>query len=153
MPLNRTDTSKTQRFEDGAAWLELRTRLTKHDEDVIADLNSHYRLPAGLFGGTATEADPAVEVRTNLTATNRTLFELLAVAWSISDERPTAADYDTLDQASGRWVDECVNEARKIGEKRAEGKSISRGRQSDLPASSPTEGASRSTRSQRKSNG
>lgn len=128
MPLSKADTSKVQRFEDGAAWIELRTRLTKRDEDIINDLNSHYRMPPELFGIAGGESEPSVEVRANIAQTNRTLFELLVVAWSESDEKPTGADYDALDVESGRWVDKCVQEARKIGSKRAEGKAISNGK-------------------------
>src|SRR5581483_7794632 len=146
------DTSQTQRFEDGTAWIELRTRLTKRDEDVINDLNSNYRLPPELFGiDTATDSDPAVEVKSNITRTNRTLFELLVVGWSLSDEKPTAADYDELDTASGRWVDECVAEARRIGRERAEGKAISRKRPRSSRGSSASAAKSTSKRSPRRS--
>jgi hypothetical protein len=152
MPLQRADVTKTERFEDAGAWLELRTRLTKRDNDIISDLNSHYRLPAGLFGiKSGEDSDPSVEVRGNLTQTNRTLFDLLAIGWSITDEKPTAADYDTLDPDSGNWVDECITKALKAGRARAEGKATSTASAKDSPGSSRSAGRSRSKTSPTKS--
>lgn len=153
MPLSRAETAKTQRFEDGASWIEFRTRLTKHDEDVIADLNSNYRLPPELFGieTGAEAANASVEIKSNIVQTNRTLFDLLAVAWSLGDDKPTATDYDELDSASGRWVDECRIEALRVGRTRAEGKVISSKAPRRSPASSPSAAKSTSKRSPRRS--
>jgi hypothetical protein len=142
VPLSQADVSQVHRFEDGAAWLELRTALTKGDHDTIQDLNSHYRIPASTFTGEATvDPDAGVEVRTNAKQINRTLFELLAVAWSL-EEPISAMAYDTLDGPSGEWVDNCVAEAIALGRGRAEGN----GRSTVRPKSSrsTSRGAKRS---------
>jgi hypothetical protein len=130
MPLTQADTSKTETFKDGAAWLTLRTVLTKGDQDTVQDLNSNYRIPAAVFGIEADGSDAGVEVRTNAREINRTLFDLLAVEWSLGEGKPTAGDYDTLDGPSGEWVDDCVTQAIRIGRGRAEGNSSRKPRNS-----------------------
>jgi hypothetical protein len=149
MPLEYADLSKTKTYKDGAAWLELRLELTGSDEDLIADLNSTYRLPAGLFDGSVTAEDqPPIEVTTNTREINRALFDILAVAWSLGDGKPSAADYGRLVGASKDWVDECITDAIRIGKGRAEGKPRSSKRRRTSRASSPAEAASTSTPSQ-----
>lgn len=126
MPLKNANSDATERFEDGAAWLVLRTQLSKGERDRISDLNSNYRVPAALLAGQALPDSPDAalfEVRVNSAEINRLLFDFMAVEWSMHDEKPSAADYDALDDTSGMWVDGCVNEALAIGRGRVEKKS------------------------------
>lgn len=118
MPLTRADLTKTRKFEDGESWLVLRTQLTKHDADVVAELNNNFRVDAGALAGVV-DADRSVELRSRLVDTNRTLFALLVVEWSAGDN-PTASDYDVLDEDSGAWVDKCISEVLVERRKRAE---------------------------------
>lgn len=148
MPLQKADTSKQHTFKDGAAWLTLRTVLTKGDQDTIQDLNSQYRIPASVFGIEAGN-DAGVEVRTNAREINRTLFDLLSIEWSIGEGKPTAADYDELDGSSGEWVDSCVSSAIRMGRGRAEGNSSRKPKNSRT--TSPAASKSSSKRSPRRS--
>lgn len=143
MPLARADTSASKRFEDGDAWLVLRTELTKRDKDQIADLAQHYKLDARLLAGDA-NADQGVEIAARAADTNRTLFALLAVSWSLSEGKPTAEDYDTLSEASGEWVDGCIGEILAERARRAEGNGRSRSRPASSPGSSRSGAKSRS---------
>lgn len=107
MPLRQADLGATRRFEDGEDWLVLRTDLTKHDQDVIAEHQGNWRFDARALTGDP-DADRDMELKVRVVSANRTFFGLLAVEWSIGKDKPTAGDYDLLDRASGRWVDECV---------------------------------------------
>jgi Flp pilus assembly secretin CpaC len=120
MPLAFADTSKKQRFEDGDVWIELRTELTKHDSDVLAEFQQNYRIDAALFAGDP-EADRQVELRARLVEANRTMFSLLALSWSLGKDKPSSDDYDRLDVDSGAWIDRCVSEVIAGHRKRAEG--------------------------------
>jgi hypothetical protein len=120
LPLRRTDTSTTETFRDGADWLELRTQLSKSEQDLLTDLTSKYSLT-----GQQGTADAKVEINSNLFELNATMFDMLAVAWSLGDGKPTAGDYRTLDKESGAWVDEAMNEVRGLIVRRAEGNSPS----------------------------
>jgi hypothetical protein len=153
MPLKLADTSKVETFRDGSSWITLRTQITKEIQDTVNDLNSHYRLPAAAFGladGPA-EADAGVELRTNSRAINRTLFELLVVEWSLSDDKPTAADYDQLTSESGKWVDKCVTDALAKGRGRVEGNGRSPSRRKGSRTTSPAAPRSSSKPSPRSS--
>ena len=116
MPLRKADVTGTKRFEDGEEWLELRLELTKGEADRLRDLTASYRLPADVIG----TADAAsVEIRQRVAEGNRALFEFLAIAWSLEDD-PTGAAYATLDEDSGKWVDECIATVLRERRERAE---------------------------------
>src|SRR4051794_6212321 len=106
MPLKRADLSDTRRFDDGEDFLVLRTVLTAHERDMLADLQQNYRMDAGALAGDP-DADRTIEMCSRVAATNRWLFGVLAVDWSLDGE-PTADGYDKLDEESGSWVNDCV---------------------------------------------
>lgn len=112
MPLRNADLADVRRFEDGEDWIELRTELTKGEADRLRDLTSTFRLDPTL-------ADTGIEVENRLAATNRELFRLLTVRWSLSGE-PTADAYSALDQTSGEWVDDCITTVLRERRERAE---------------------------------
>ncbi len=121
MGLKFANTQETKRFEDGDDYLVLRTELTKHESDQLVDLQSGYRIdPAALTSDP--QANRQVELIQRTADANRQLFAVLAVEWSMGDDKPTAADYDRLDQASGKWVDDCITEILLERQRRAEGK-------------------------------
>lgn len=139
MPLEKADQTATMRFTDGAAWLILRTKVTKGEADRINDLNSRTRVSAVLG------EDTAIEMVPDSREVNRTLFDILAVEWSLGDGKPTARDYEELTQDAAEWVDECISKAIRAGRGGAEGNSSSSSsnggrakRSSKKPASSPT---------------
>lgn len=108
MPLRKADVTKTRRFEDGDDWLLIRTEITKSEADAVADASS--ALKAGMTG---------VEVVQQTALANRRLFEILAEDWSLGGEC-TGEAYSTLDEDSGRWVDECIAEVLRERRERAE---------------------------------
>lgn len=143
MPLQKADANKTMRFTDGAAWLVLRTQINKGEADLINDLNSRTRISSAVLTG---DPEAVVEMVPNTREVNRTLFDILAVEWSLSDQKPVARDYDELDKESADWVDDCIRQAVAAGRGgRVEGNSSSSSsnggrakRSSKRPADSPT---------------
>lgn len=147
MPLTFADITQTKRFEDGGVWIEIRTCLTAHDMDIIEDLMLRQRVPLALNDG----EQPMTELLTNVARSNRAMFDLLVEGWSLSDGKPTAAQYDRLDVASRNWVIDCVNEAREIGQQRVEGNGRSPARRKSGRTSSPEEASPSGSTSPKKS--
>lgn len=116
MPLRKADTSATRKFEDGDAWLVLRTGgLTKGEADHLADITSTLDVnPAALSDPSAA----ALEVKRHTAHANRALFELLCIDWSLGEVSGEA--YSQLDQESGEWVDECLRQVIVERQERAE---------------------------------
>lgn len=113
MPLRRTDLNNTRRFEDGDAWLELRVGgLTKSEADEVRDAQAALRVDA---------ASATAEINQRTAAANRLLFSILAVAWSLDGE-PDGEAYSLLDEESGNWVDECIEQVLRERRERAEKK-------------------------------
>ncbi len=50
-----------------------------------------------------------VEVQTREARAYMVLFGTICEGWSKGDGKPSFADYDKLDTASGRWVNECID--------------------------------------------
>jgi hypothetical protein len=140
MPLRRADTSATKTFRDGDDWLTLRVNLQKFQADQLQDLISNYRVP-----GATLEGVPAaeVEIRARIAETNAALFGFLAVGWSLS-AKPTVEEYRALDEASGQWVDECIQEVLKMRRERAEGNANGSKSPAEPPTPAPEEAASSS---------
>lgn len=120
MGLRKADTTKTKRFEhpDGDGdWIELRLNLTLGERHRLTEASRNYVLGE----------EDGMEVRTRLAQHQRELFGILAVAWSMGDGRPSVEDYVALDEESGDWVDQCMEEvlAERAADARdrAEGKS------------------------------
>lgn len=123
MPLAKSDPTKTMRFKDGAAWLVLRTQINAGERDTINDLNSRTRI-SGMAAAVDGTGEAFVEQIPNSREVNRTLFDILAVEWSLDEEKPVARDYDELTKEAADWVDECIREAVAAGRNgRAEGNS------------------------------
>jgi hypothetical protein len=108
MPLRTVDVSKTCRFEDGDAWLEIRTELSKSESDAVRDVTS-----------TLSPTAAGVEIVQHTAQANQKLFAILAQAWSLAGEC-TANAYAALDEESGNWVDKCIAEVLKERRERAE---------------------------------
>lgn len=107
MPLQRADTETTRRFEDGDDWMVLRVELTKGEADRVRDMSVRYLLDNEF------QADnPKVSVENLTKEANRVLFEILCENWSLPYP-PTAEAYDKLNQTSGEWVDECIQDVLK----------------------------------------
>lgn len=146
MPLSFADAKKTKRYEDGAAWLELKTQLSANDVDVLEDLKALQRVPLAPLQGQS----PAIEIVSQEARANRGCFDLLAVAWCVTGEKPTAADYDKLDEASRAWVIDCLKDAQTISRARVEGNDKSSSPQPETGPDSSAEAANPSgTRSPR----
>lgn len=143
MPLRRADRTKIRRFTDGEDWLELREVISKHDRDVVAEVQQNLRVDPRLWAGDP-EADERVELRARIVEGNRTLFALLAVRWS-REEAPTADAYDQLDEESGEWVDQCVKEILTARRERAEGNAPSASPPETSPSSSGPDASPPST--------
>lgn len=118
MPLRQADISATRRFEDGDAWLVLRVNLTKGESDAIRDAAMGYSLRPGDLAGKTPEEAAAVEITNRTAAANRKLFEILCDSWSLGEVSGDA--YSRLDDESGEWVDECIQEVLAERRKRAE---------------------------------
>lgn len=113
MPLRKADLTATKKFEDGDAWLVLRTQLTKGEGDTVRDLTAGYRLEQG-----NTPDEMQVEISNRVADANRALFEILCVEWSLGEVSGQA--YADLDNESGQWVDECIQEVLRERRARAE---------------------------------
>lgn len=124
MPLRTTDFTNIERFTDDGAWIELRVGgLSKGESDLIADLTTGYKVDAAALAG-AGNARQQVEIDQKIADANRALFEVLCTGWSL--ELPTTgAAYASLDEESGRWVDEQIGKVLEKRRKRAEGKAPS----------------------------
>lgn len=113
MPLRRTDITLTKKFEDGDDWIELRKRMTHGQRLDIAQLNQSYRVEAAALAGLE-GADRRIEMEARIAATKRMAFGFLVVGWSLKDDagkdiEPSLIAYDSLDEESGAWVDECID--------------------------------------------
>lgn len=124
------DQEKTKRYTvDGGAWVELRIAFSKADDAIITDNSGVVRVLT----------DDGIALRSQAAAGDRRIFALLAVGWSFSEGKPTAADYDRLSAVTGKWVDDCLADAIQIGRGEIEGKESSPETPSVLPDSSPVE--------------
>jgi hypothetical protein len=130
MPLRTVDVTKTRRFEDGDAWLEIRTELSKAESDAVNDATS-------ALSPTST----GVEVVQRTAQANQKLFGILAQDWSLGGECNAGA-YAGLDKESGDWVDECIaavlRERRERAEKNSPSSSKRRGRASSSATAVPS---------------
>lgn len=121
MPLRKADLKATRRFEDGDAWLVLRTGgLAKGEADHLNDLTGALSIDPAAFSDPGSVAG-RVEIERRTAEANRALFELLCVEWSLEDD-PTGQAYAALDSESGEWVDECISEVLRERRERAEKK-------------------------------
>lgn len=112
MPLRKANTADTERFEDGDAWLELRLELTKSESDRVKDLTARVEVdPSEVVAAAKEGREPKVELGQQVERANQALFGILAQAWSLGSGKPGAADYAVLDEESGRWVDDCIEQA------------------------------------------
>lgn len=123
------DTSKTKRYEDGDAWLELRVEFSKRDDAIINDHSGPRRVLS----------DGGIEFVDREATASPAIFGLLAVKWSLSDGKPTSDQYSRLRAETGRWVDECLNDAIKTGRGEIEGKDQPQTPPATSPDSSPEE--------------
>lgn len=132
MPLRKADLSATRKFEDGDAWMVLRTGgLTKGEADHLADLTSSLGVnPAALADASVAQ----LEVKRHTAAGNRALFELLCLDWSLGEVSGEA--YSALDQDSGEWVDQCILEVIRERQQRAVKNVPSSGKRSRRASSS-----------------
>lgn len=118
MPLRKADTSATRKFDDGADWIVLRTALTKGEADHVQELTSSYRLDPVAMAAAGPGKAATVEVQAQVEQTNRALFQILCVDWSLGDV--TVDAYSNLDEDSGEWIDACIQEVLLERRERAE---------------------------------
>lgn len=120
MPLRRANVTDVHRFDDGDAWLELRLELTKSQGDRVRDLTAKVEVDPSEYVKAAEEGrEPKIELGQLTERANQAIFDILAVAWSLGDGKPTGSDYAVLDQESGQWVDNCIDEIHKMRRARA----------------------------------
>ena len=146
--MKRVDKSRTRRFERGedlgkypngmprperdrnGDWIEVRTSLSKEEDAKINDTGGLRRITT----------DAGIELRGNAQTSDRMLFELLAVGWSLEPGTPNVDDYLQLDAADAEWVDECVGIAIDEARGEVEGKDSSAER-TDPPNDGPVSSA------------
>lgn len=136
MPLRKADTSATRKFDDGADWIVLRVVLSKGEADHIQELTSSYHLDPVAMAAAGPDQAATVEVQAQVAQTNRALFQILCVDWSLGDVSADA--YSALDEESGEWVDDCIQavlrERRQRAEKNGRSSAKPRKRASSQPA-------------------
>jgi len=118
MPLRKTDLTSTRRFEDGNDYLVLRVGgLSKGEGDRVRDLTAAYKVDPATLAGTNDEA-AMIELASRTAQANRLLFELLCQEWSL-EGAPNGDAYAALDEESGRWVDDCIEQVLRERRERA----------------------------------
>jgi hypothetical protein len=140
MALKRADVTSTRRFTRGEdlgegrvkrepddAWIELRVKLSKHEDAIINDSTGVDRIVA----------PEGVILRAKSLGGDPKVFEMLAVGWSLEGGKPKVEDYEALDAQDAAWVDECLGVAIETARGEAMGKDISPVRE-DQPKSGPT---------------
>lgn len=138
MPLRKADTTTTRKFEDGSDWIELRTQLTKGEGDQVRDLTASYRLDPNALGGG--DDASSVEINNRVALANAALFTVLCQGWSLGEVSADA--YRGLDEESGRWVDDCIQQVLRERRERAEGNAPTSGKPRRRGSSSGTAAAS-----------
>lgn len=137
MGLRKADKSETRRFEDGDDYLVLRINLTKGERNLIAELTSNYSVP-----NNGDEVAREIGIKSAMREYRRTLFGILAVTWSLAAGKPRVDDYEALDESSGEWVDDCLDEVLGVRRERAEGNAPEQETQKPSASASPSEAAS-----------
>lgn len=142
MGLRAADTSATKRFEADGDWLVLRLQLTHGQAQSWGEMTqSRFAAdPTAMFGGPVGK----VELRVHLVEANAFLFEALCESWSLSAE-PTAAQYHSLDEKSGQWVDECISTVMELRQERLSG-NARRATATGTPSPASSRGRSRSAK-------
>lgn len=129
MALKKADPAATRRFDrDDGAWIEIRTSLTGREDATINDATASERILRE--DGRIALQPPRQEL------SDPRVFELLVTAWSYADGKPKREDYDEVEAADRRWINECINEAVLEARGELEGNSDSP-RKADQPSSSP----------------
>ena len=120
MPLRKADLTSTRKFEDGQDWLVLRVGgLTKGEADHLNDLTGALKIDPAALAGAPGGVAAKLEIERRTAEANRALFELLCLEWSLEDA-PTGEAYSGLDDESGRWVDDCIEQVLRERRERAE---------------------------------
>jgi hypothetical protein len=102
----KADKSAIKRYTmpGSSDWIDLRLELSVGDRHRLQELMRTY-----VSNDSADEETTGVKVNTS--SYQKALFEMLAVAWSYADGVPDPQDYISLDDESGSWVDQKMDEA------------------------------------------